>query len=284
MERTSAKQSVRAHSGVEKKAGPLAKRAKEIAAATVTSSDRGRRRNEERSDYDSRAVRRRYAGEVKAKTLDHVAYGSRIASRSSTLLRQAIRMHVIDRQDAFTWSAPMRGAGKLTLFDAEGHGREGCLQARALRGSESQCARVEIPIGRLSRALRGRSSALVEAPTDVRVVRPRPVRGANLGRPEADGRTTRDWFPNVPSFPVAGSSARRGSGGADVRFHSGDTGNAGETLRNHVAAGSYDTKVAPVIARGTEEREDIIDLKVGDERTTRARFSAGTGRVGGIGT
>src|SRR5438128_8290114 len=76
-------------------------------------------------------------------------------------------MHVIDRQDAFTLVGSDARRGKLTLFAAEGPREKGAFKHVALRVSDLNRARVDLPDGVEVELGEGVRVRLVEAPTDV---------------------------------------------------------------------------------------------------------------------
>jgi catechol 2,3-dioxygenase-like lactoylglutathione lyase family enzyme len=171
---------------------------------------------------------------VQPKTLDHVAFW--IADREP-LVEFATRhlgMHVVDHQDAFTLIGSDARHGKLTLFGAEGPRERGALKHVALRVSDLERARAELPNSsgadiELGEGVRIR---LVEAATDVEydldhvalyasdpesVAREYEQLGFAVAEPSDEGR---------PRVEV---------GGAHVEFHDGDPGDPERPLLNHLA-------------------------------------------------
>src|SRR5438128_2188313 len=96
-----ARTSVRAHQGVGEEAGSLDEASEGDRGCDREQAASGVRRDQEVTRL-GRAVPRRYAGDVKPKTLDHVAFW--VADREPIVdfLTEHVGMHVIDRQDAFT--------------------------------------------------------------------------------------------------------------------------------------------------------------------------------------
>jgi Glyoxalase/Bleomycin resistance protein/Dioxygenase superfamily len=84
---------------------------------------------------------------MQPKTLDHVAFW--IADREPLVdfATRYLGMHVIDHQDAFTLIGSDARHGKLTLFGADGPRERGALKHVALRVSDLESARAELPDG-----------------------------------------------------------------------------------------------------------------------------------------
>src|SRR5437588_12915091 len=78
-------------------------------------------------------------------------------------------MHVIDRTDRFTLIGSDARRGKLTLFSAEGPRERGALKHVALRVSDLERARAELPDDAKDEFELGEGVRvkLVESPTDV---------------------------------------------------------------------------------------------------------------------
>src|SRR5262249_35701752 len=106
---------------------------------------------------------------MQPKTLDHVAFW--IADREPLVefATAHLGMHVIDDQEAFTPIGADARHGKLTLFGAEGPRERGALKHVALRVSDLESARAELPNGSAEEVELGEGVRikLVEAPTDV---------------------------------------------------------------------------------------------------------------------
>ena len=103
------------------------------------------------------------------KTLDHVAFWVAERDPIAHFATEHLGMHVVDRTDAFTLIGSDARHGKLTLFTAEGPREQGAFKHFALRVSDLERARQELPDGsgdelELGEGVRAR---LVEAPTDV---------------------------------------------------------------------------------------------------------------------
>src|SRR3954469_21228344 len=94
-----------------------------------------------------RPVRHRYAGDVKPKTLDHVAFWVEDREPIVEFLTEHTGMHVIDRQDGFTLVGSDARRGKLTLFSAEGPRDQGAFKHVALRVSDLEHARADLSNG-----------------------------------------------------------------------------------------------------------------------------------------
>src|SRR5215211_1258717 len=81
------------------------------------------------------------------QTLDHVAFW--VADREPIVqfLERHVGLHTIDRQDNFTLLGADARRGKLTLFDAEGPRERAPFLHVALRVSDLEVARSELPAG-----------------------------------------------------------------------------------------------------------------------------------------
>ena len=208
---------------------------------------------------------------MKPKILDHVAFW--VADREPIVdfLTQHVGMHVIDRQDAFTLVGSDARRGKLTLFDAEGPREKGAFKHVALRVSDLNRARVDLPDGVEVELGEGVRVRLVEAPTDVEY----DLDHVALYSVDPE-QTAQDY--RTLGFNAAERSGeghpRVEVGGAYVEFHPGDPGNAEKPLLNHVAV--LVDEVEPVIAEA--EERDIVDNVV-DAANTRAVFVWGPERV-----
>src|SRR6266567_2723235 len=161
-----ARASVRAHQGVGEEAGPLDEARKGDRGGHREQAASGVRRDQEVTRL-GRTVPRRYAGDVKPKTMDHVAFWVADREPIVNFLTQHVGMHVIDRQDAFTLVGSDARRGKLTLFTAEGPREQGAFKHVALRVSDLNRARVGLPDGVEVELGEGVRVRLVEAPTDV---------------------------------------------------------------------------------------------------------------------
>src|SRR3954447_19689737 len=101
----------------------------------------------ERRRVRQRTATARYAGGVKPKTLDHVAFWVTDREPIVDFLTEHVGMHVIDRQDAFTLVGSDARRGKLTLFTADGPRERGALEHVALRVNDLERALAELPEG-----------------------------------------------------------------------------------------------------------------------------------------
>ena len=210
---------------------------------------------------------------MRPKTLDHVAYW--VADREPIVgfVTRHLGMHVIDRQDAFTLVGSSARRGKLTLFDADAPRERGAIKHVALRVSDLEQARSELPDGAGEELELGEgvSVRLVEAPTDVdydldhvALFTPDPAataaRYVELGFEHAE--PGEDGHPRVEV------------GGAFLEFHEGDPGDPQKPLLNHLAV------LVDSADEHTEEAErlGIVD-RVVDAANTRAVFVWGPDRV-----
>jgi catechol 2,3-dioxygenase-like lactoylglutathione lyase family enzyme len=171
---------------------------------------------------------------MQPKTLDHVAFW--IADREPLVefATAHLGMHVIDDQEAFTLIGSDARHGKLTLFGAEGPRERGALKHVALRVSDLESARAELPNGSAEEVELGEGVRikLVEAPTDVEYDLDHVALYAH--DPE---RVAREY--EKLGFAAAGPSdeghPRVEVGGAYVEFHRGDPGEPERPLLNHLA-------------------------------------------------
>jgi catechol 2,3-dioxygenase-like lactoylglutathione lyase family enzyme len=209
---------------------------------------------------------------VKPKTLDHVAYW--VADREPIVdfATRHLGMHVVDEQDNFTLIGSDARRGKLTLFNAEGPRERGAIKHVALRVSDLERARADLPpaAGEEVEAGEGVRVRLVEAPTDVdydldhvALYTEDPERTAGeytrLGFNRADAR---NGHPRVEV------------GGAYVEFHEGDPGPPEKPLLNHLAV------LVDSADEHTREAEQLgIVESVVDAANTRAVFVWGPDRV-----
>jgi catechol 2,3-dioxygenase-like lactoylglutathione lyase family enzyme len=218
-----------------------------------------------------RPVPRRYAGDVKPKTLDHVAFW--VADREPIVdfLTRRVGMHVIDRQDAFTLVGSDARRGKLTLFTAEGPREQGAFKHVALRVSNLDRALDALSDGGEVEVGEGVRVRLVEAPTEVEYDLDHVA--LYSAEPEQTAREYTELGFNAVD-PSSEGHPRVEVGGAYVEFHPGDPGDSDKPLLNHVAV--LVDEVDPVIAEA--EERDIVDNVV-DAANTRAVFVWGPERV-----
>jgi catechol 2,3-dioxygenase-like lactoylglutathione lyase family enzyme len=210
---------------------------------------------------------------MQPKTLDHVAFW--IADREPLVdfATRYLGMHVIDHQDAFTLIGSDARHGKLTLFDAEGPRERGALKHIALRVSDLESARAELPGGSAEEVELGEGVRvrLVEAPTDVEY----DLDHVALYTHDPE-RAAREY--EELGFAAAGPSEegnpRVEVGGAHVEFHLGDPRDPERPLLNHLA----------VLVDSAEQHEreaetmGIVERFV-DAANTRAVFVWGPDRV-----
>src|SRR5438874_7682879 len=142
-------------------------------------------------------------------------------------------MHVIDSQEAFTLIGSDARRGKLTLFDAEGPRERGAIKHVALRVSDLERARRELPLDSADEVEAGEGVRvrLVEAKTDV------DYDLDHVALYTADPQRTADEYTQL-GFTRADDvdgHPRVEVGGAYVEFHEGDPGRPEKPLLNHVA-------------------------------------------------
>src|SRR3954466_12953507 len=104
---------------------------------------------------------------VTPDTLDHVALWVADRDRIADFVTAKAGMHIVDRTDKFTLVGSDARRGKLTLFTAEGPREQGAFKHVALRVSDLDRARAELPDGDEVELGEGVRVRLVEAPTDV---------------------------------------------------------------------------------------------------------------------
>jgi catechol 2,3-dioxygenase-like lactoylglutathione lyase family enzyme len=208
---------------------------------------------------------------VNPKTLDHVAFW--VADREPIVdfLTRHVGMHVIDRQDAFTLVGSDARRGKLTLFTAEGPREQGAFKHVALRVSDLEAARADLPDGDEVELGEGVRVRLVEAPTDVEYDLDHVALYSTAPEQTAREYTELGFSSAEPSSE---GHPRVEVGGAHVEFHPGEPGDAEKPLLNHLAV--LVDEVEPVIAEA--EERDIVDNVV-DAANTRAVFVWGPERV-----
>ena len=210
---------------------------------------------------------------MKPKTLDHVAFWVADRKPIVDVLTKHVGMHVIDEQDAFTLVGSNARHGKLTLFGAEGPREPGAFKHVALRVSDAEKARRELPEGstenlELGEGVRVR---LVEAQTDVDYDLDHVALYANDPERTAEEYTRLGFNATEPSSE---GHPRVEVGGAYVEFHPGEPGDPERPLLNHLAV------LVDSADDHTEEAEQlgIVDNVV-DAANTRAVFVWGPERV-----
>jgi catechol 2,3-dioxygenase-like lactoylglutathione lyase family enzyme len=210
---------------------------------------------------------------MQPKTLDHVAFW--IADREPLVdfATRYLGMHVIDEQDAFALIGSDARHGKLTLFDAEGPRERGALKHVALRVSNLESARAELPDGssedvELGEGVRIR---LVEAPTDVEY----DLDHVALYTDDPEG-VAREYekLGFAAASPSDEGHPRVEVGGAHVEFHPGNPGDPERPLLNHLAV------LVDSAAQHEREAETMgIVERFVDAANTRAVFVWGPDRV-----
>ena len=207
------------------------------------------------------------------KTLDHVAFWVADRKPIVDVLTKHVGMHVIDEQDAFTLLGSNARRGKLTLFSADGPREPGAFKHVALRVSDAEQARQELPDGvdgelELGEGVRVR---LVEAATDVDYDLDHVALYSN------DPERTAEEYKRLgfnAADPSGEGHPRVEVGGAYVEFHPGKPGDPEKPLLNHLAV------LVDSADEHTEEAEQlgIVDNVV-DAANTRAVFVWGPERV-----
>jgi catechol 2,3-dioxygenase-like lactoylglutathione lyase family enzyme len=193
---------------------------------------------------------------VDPKTLDHVAFW--VADRDSIadFAVEHLGMHVIDRTDAFTLIGSDARRGKLTLFGAEGPRERGAFKHVALRVSDLDAARGELPAG--------------SGETDVEY----DLDHVALYSSDPEGTAQEYVRLGFSRAEPNDSHPRVEVGGAHVEFHPGEPGDPERPLLNHVAVlvDSADEHIAEAQDLG------IVDNVV-DAANTYAVFVWGPERV-----
>jgi catechol 2,3-dioxygenase-like lactoylglutathione lyase family enzyme len=206
---------------------------------------------------------------VQPKTLDHVAFWVADRDPIAAFLERHLGMHVIAREDNFTLMGSDARRGKLTLFDAEAPREGGAYAYVALRVSDLEAARAQLPDGTpdVFDAGGGIRITLVEAPTDVEYDLDHVALYSR--DPEATAAEYRRY-----GFEPAGPT-RVEVGGAHVEFLPGEPGEPERPLLNHLAVlvDSADEVVADAKELGIEV-ESIVDAA-----NTFAAFLWGPERV-----
>jgi catechol 2,3-dioxygenase-like lactoylglutathione lyase family enzyme len=206
---------------------------------------------------------------VEPKTLDHVAFWVDDREPIVAFLERHLGMHQIAREDNFTLMGTNARRGKLTLFDAEGPREAGAFAHVALRVSDLEAARAQLPEGtpEVFDAGEGVRLTLVEAPTDVEYDLDHVV--LYSAHPEATAAEYARY-----GFEPAGA-ARVEVGGAGVVFVEGAPGEPQRPLLNHLAVlvDSADEVIADAQDLGIEV-ESVVDAA-----NTYAAFLWGPERV-----
>jgi catechol 2,3-dioxygenase-like lactoylglutathione lyase family enzyme len=206
---------------------------------------------------------------MEPKTLDHVAFWVVDRDPIAAYCERHLGMHVIDRQDRFTLLGSDARRGKLTLFDADGPRDPGAFAHVALRVSDAEAARSELPAGTGERFDIGEGIVvtLVQAETDVEYDLD------HVALRSADPEATAVEYQRY-GFRPAGPD-RVEVGGAQIQFVAGNPGEPQEPLLNHIAVlvDSADEVIADAGDLGIEV-ESVVDAA-----NTYAAFLWGPERV-----
>ena len=191
---------------------------------------------------------------MEPKTLDHVAFW--LADREPVVrfLERHLGMHVIAREPNFTLLGSNARRGKLTLFDADGPREPGAFKHVALRVSDLEAARAELPAGtpEVFDIGGGVRVTLVEATTDVEYDLDHVALWSRLPVETARAYERYGFSPSGP--------ARVEVGGAFVEFHEGEPGAPERPLLNPLAVlvDSADDVIAAAGDLGIEV-ESVVD-------------------------
>ena len=207
------------------------------------------------------------------KTLDHVAFWVEDREPLVEVATRHLGMHVIDEQEAFTLIGSDARRGKLTLFSAEGPRERGAIKHVALRVSDLERARRELPDGASDEVELGEGIRvkLVEAPTQVDYDLDHVALYTEDPSETADSYSELGFDSTMPSDE---GHPRVEVGGAYVEFHPGNPGSPEKPLLNHLAVlvDSADDHTREAEAMG------IVDNVV-DAANTRAVFVWGPDHV-----
>jgi catechol 2,3-dioxygenase-like lactoylglutathione lyase family enzyme len=203
---------------------------------------------------------------MEIQKLDHVALWVAERDRIAAALTDGLRMHVIERTDAFTLVGADARRGKLTLFESQGPRERGALRHIGLRvrdGAPSEEALV------LADGLEVR---LVPAPIDPETDLDHVALFSHS--PEATAEAYLE-LGFEPAEPRPGGVPRVQAGGAFVEFHEGNPGEPERPLLNHIAVlvPSADDQLEEARALGLEVA-DVVDAA-----NTKAVFVWGPERV-----
>jgi catechol 2,3-dioxygenase-like lactoylglutathione lyase family enzyme len=206
---------------------------------------------------------------MEPKTLDHVAFWVAARDPIAAYCERHLGMHVIDRQERFTLLGSDARRGKLTLFDADGPRDPGAFGHVALRVSDAEAARSELPAGTAETFDIGEGIrvTLVQAETDVEYDLD------HVALRSADPEATAVEYQRY-GFQPAGTD-RVEVGGAHIQFVLGDPGAPSQPLLNHIAVlvDSADEVIAGAGDLGIEV-ESVVDAA-----NTYAAFLWGPERV-----
>ena len=197
--------------------------------------------------------------------LDHVAYWLADRDMAADLLTSRLRLHVIDRTDAFTLVGSDARRGKLTLFAAEGPRERGALKHVALRVSDLEAALPEGVATDRPRAGEayfdvggeGVRIGLIEVETDVEYDLDHVA--LYSAKPE-ETAAAYGLLGFAPAGPGPAGVPRVEVGGAWVEFHAGNPGAPEKPLLNHVAVlvDSAEEHIAAANDLGVEI-DDVVD-------------------------
>jgi catechol 2,3-dioxygenase-like lactoylglutathione lyase family enzyme len=209
---------------------------------------------------------------VEPKTLDHVAFW--VADREPIVdyATSHLGMHVVDRQENFTLIGSDARRGKLTLFTAEGPRERGAIRHVALRVSDAERARAQLPpdAGDELDVGEGIHIRLVEAPTEVDYDLDHVALYTKDPERTAEAYTRLGFSHSLPSD----GRPRVEVGGAYVEFHEGDPGVPERPLLNHLAV---------LVDSADEQRQEAEEMgiveSVVDAANTLAVFVWGPDRV-----
>jgi catechol 2,3-dioxygenase-like lactoylglutathione lyase family enzyme len=204
---------------------------------------------------------------MRPRTLDHVALWVAERDPIADFVTTHLGMHVIERTDKFTLVGSDARHGKLTLFAAEGPRERGALKHVAFRVADLAAATGELPdqldleqphAGEVYFDVHeGLRLGLVEGSTDVDYDLDH---AALFSRdPVATARAyERLGFRYAPPGPS--EQPRVEVGGAFVEFHTGDPGDPGRPLLNHLAVlvDSAEEHITEAEELGVEI-DDVVD-------------------------
>ena len=167
------------------------------------------------------------------KTLDHVAFW--VADRDAIVDRATrhLGVHVIERTEKFTLIGSDARRGKLTLFDADGPRDRGAFKHVALRVSNLDDARAQLPdgVGDSVDLGEGIDVRLVQASTDVEY----DLDHVALYTPSPESTAKTYLRYGFAAAEPSDGVDRVEVGGAHVEFYEGDPGESERPLLNHVA-------------------------------------------------
>lgn len=191
---------------------------------------------------------------MEPKTLDHVAFWVAGREPIAAFLERHLGMHTIARESNFTLLGSDARRGKLTLFDADGPRQPGALKHVALRVTDVEAARAQLPAGtpEVFDVGEGIHVTLVEGTTDVEYDLD------HVALWSVDPRATAEEYERY-GFAPAGER-RVEVGGAYVEFHEGEPGAPERPLLNHLAVlvDSADEVIAAAGDLGIEV-ESVVD-------------------------